>query len=50
MKLIFSGKILEDTKTLESYSINQESFLVVVKQAAPKNPPVSLFCMAQPKQ
>jgi UV excision repair protein RAD23 len=37
VKLIFSGKILEDSKTLESYSINQESFLVVVKQTPPKN-------------
>lgn len=37
VKLIFSGKILEDTKTLESYSINHESFLVVVKQATPKS-------------
>ena len=36
VKLIFSGKILEDAKTLESYAINQESFLVVVKQTAPK--------------
>ncbi|CAF3674487.1 unnamed protein product, partial [Rotaria sp. Silwood1] len=36
VKLIFSGKILEDSKTLESYSINQDSFLVVVKQAPPK--------------
>lgn len=36
MKLIFSGKILEDTKTLESYSISQDSFLVVVKQPAAK--------------
>lgn len=36
MKLIFSGKILEDTKTLESYSINQDSFLVVVKQTPSK--------------
>ncbi|CAF2633974.1 unnamed protein product [Rotaria sp. Silwood2] len=36
VKLIFSGKILEDSKTLDSYSINQDSFLVVVKQAAPK--------------
>lgn len=36
VKLIFSGKILEDSKTLESYSITPESFLVVVKQAAPK--------------
>ena len=38
VKLIYSGKILEDAKTLESYSINQESFLVVVKQAQPKAP------------
>ena len=38
MKLIFSGKILEDAKNLESYSINQDSFLVVVKQAATKPP------------
>lgn len=36
VKLIFSGKILEDAKTLESYSINQDSFLVVVKQAVAK--------------
>jgi UV excision repair protein RAD23 len=36
IKLIFSGKILEDSKTLESYSISQDSFLVVVKQAPPK--------------
>ena len=36
VKLIFSGKILEDAKTLESYAINQESFLVVVKQTVPK--------------
>lgn len=36
VKLIFSGKILEDSKTLESYSINQDSFLVVVKQAPAK--------------
>ncbi len=43
VKLIFSGKILEDSKTLESYSINQDSFLVVVKQAPPKNPSVSLY-------
>jgi UV excision repair protein RAD23 len=42
IKLIFSGKILEDSKTLESYSINQESFLVVVKQAPPKNPSTSV--------
>ncbi|CAF3693359.1 unnamed protein product [Adineta steineri] len=41
VKLIFSGKILEDSKTLESYSINQESFLVVVKQATPKATPSS---------
>jgi UV excision repair protein RAD23 len=38
VKLIFSGKILEDSKTLESYSITPESFLVVVKQTPPKNP------------
>ena len=37
VKLIFSGKILEDAKTLESYSINQDSFLVVVKQPSPKS-------------
>jgi hypothetical protein len=43
VKLIFSGKILEDSKTLESYSIAQDSFLVVVKQPPPKNPTVSLF-------
>ena len=36
VKLIFSGKILEDSKTLESYSINGDSFLVVVKQTPPK--------------
>ncbi|CAF1058962.1 unnamed protein product [Rotaria magnacalcarata] len=42
VKLIFSGKILEDSKTLESYSINQDSFLVVVKQAAPKAPTVAI--------
>lgn len=36
VKLIFSGKILEDAKTLESYSINQDSFLVVVKQTPAK--------------
>ncbi|UJR13903.1 hypothetical protein I4U23_000909 [Adineta vaga] len=36
VKLIFSGKILEDAKTLESYAITPESFLVVVKQAVPK--------------
>lgn len=36
VKLIFSGKILEDDKTLQSYSINGESFLVVVKQTPPK--------------
>jgi UV excision repair protein RAD23 len=41
VKLIYAGKILEDSKTLESYSINQESFLVVVKQAPPKNPPAA---------
>ncbi|CAF2643649.1 unnamed protein product [Rotaria sp. Silwood2] len=39
--LIFSGKILEDSKTLESYSINRDSSLVVVKQAPSKNPPRS---------
>ncbi|CAF0785012.1 unnamed protein product [Didymodactylos carnosus] len=37
MKLIFSGKILEDTKTLESYAINKDSFIVVVKQTVPKS-------------
>ena len=42
VKLIYSGKILEDALTLESYSINQESFLVVVKQAAPKASTVKL--------
>lgn len=36
MKLIFSGKILEDAKNLESYSINPDSFLVVVKQTTSK--------------
>ncbi|CAF0760740.1 unnamed protein product [Didymodactylos carnosus] len=36
MKLIFSGKILEDAKTLDSYSINKDSFIVVVKQTVPK--------------
>lgn len=36
VKLIFSGKILEDSKTLESYSIKEDSFLVVVKQTPPK--------------
>jgi len=41
VKLIYAGKILEDSKTLESYTINQESFLVVVKQAPPKNPPAA---------
>jgi UV excision repair protein RAD23 len=41
VKLIFSGKILEDSKTLESYSIAQDSFLVVVKQPPPKNPTAS---------
>ena len=34
--MIFSGKILEDSKTLESYSITADSFLVVVKQAPTK--------------
>lgn len=43
MKLIFSGKILEDSKTLESYSIKPDSFLVVVKQAPSKPPTVRLF-------
>lgn len=41
MKLIFSGKILEDSKTLESYSIKPDSFLVVVKQAPTKTTTVS---------
>jgi len=36
VKLIYSGKILEDSKTLESYSIKEDSFLVVVKQTPPK--------------
>lgn len=36
VKLIFSGKILEDAKTLDSYSITKDSFLVVVKQAPAK--------------
>lgn len=45
VKLIFSGKILEDTKTLESYSINHESFLVVVKQATPKSSTVMFSSM-----
>ena len=34
--MIFSGKILEDSKTLESYAITADSFLVVVKQAPSK--------------
>lgn len=37
IKLIFSGKILEDSKTLESYSIKEESFLVVVKPPVDKS-------------
>jgi hypothetical protein len=48
MKLIFSGKILEDSKTLESYSITQDSYLVVVKQQPSKNPTVNLFQHSYP--
>jgi len=41
VKLIFSGKILEDSKTLGSYSITPDSFLVVVKQGPSKAPAAS---------
>jgi UV excision repair protein RAD23 len=41
IKLIFSGKILEDAKTLDTYSIKEDSFIVVVRQNTGKNAPAS---------
>ncbi|CAF1081758.1 unnamed protein product [Adineta ricciae] len=48
VKLIFSGKILEDSKTLEFYSITSDSFLVVVKQAPTKPQAGSAAAAAAP--
>ena len=41
LKLLFNGVILEDTKTLEDYKINEESVLIMMNaKVKPKNAPV----------
>ncbi|KAJ5353332.1 UV excision repair protein (RadW) [Penicillium brevicompactum] len=38
MKVIYSGKILQDDKTVESYNIQEKDFLVCLPQKQPKAP------------
>ncbi len=39
MKLICQGTVLDDSKTLKYYSINENSSITVVKQRPPKDLP-----------
>ncbi|CAG8026569.1 unnamed protein product [Penicillium salamii] len=41
MKVIYSGKILQDDKTVESYNIQEKDFLVCLPQKQPKAPAAS---------
>jgi hypothetical protein len=44
LKLLFSGKVMEDEKSLGSYSLKTDSYLVLVKRTPGRISPVTLMC------